>query len=156
MIPRLTACRVLAALPVSCLAVVLAAPCGALAADIAWRQATRPQVINTDQLVREGTATFKDGTTATVRTEGAYDKSGRATKDVKVATFKAKSVLKFQDGSTITTRYSGKVDSTSFATSGTGEFVAGTGRYKGIKGKVTFDGRVSESDWTGQYTLPKK
>lgn len=156
MFPRPTATRVPAALPAFCLACALAAPMGALAAEIAWRQATRPQVINTDQLVREGTATFKDGTTATVRTEGAYDKSGRATKDIKVATFKAKSVLKFQDGSTITTRYSGKLDPASYATSGSGEFVGGTGRYKGIKGKVTFDGRISESEWTGQYTLPKK
>jgi hypothetical protein len=156
MYPRLTATAVLAALPAFCLALALAAPAGARAADIAWRQATRPQVINTDQLVREGTATFKDGTTAAVKTEGAYDKSGRATKDIKVATYKAKSVLKFQDGSTITTRYSGTVDPASFATSGKGEFIGGTGRYKGIKGSVTFDGRLSESDWIGTYTLPKK
>ena len=153
---RLTPVRLPAAVSAFCLGLALTLPNGASAADIAWRQATRPKVINTDQLAREGTATFKDGTTATVRTEGAFDKSGRATKDIKVATFKAKSQLKFQDGSTITTRYSGKVDSASYATSGSGEFVSGTGRYKGIKGTLTFDGRVSESDWVGQYTLPKK
>jgi len=141
----------------------LALPAPAEGAEIAWRQVTKPKVINTDQIAREGTATFKDGSTATVRMQGAFDKTDpKVAKDVKDAkgvkegTFKAKSLLNFPDGSTITTRYAGKVDSASFASSGAGEFVSGTGRFKGIKGKVTFDGRLSESEWTGEYTLPKK
>jgi hypothetical protein len=145
----------------------LGLPGAATAADIAWHQATRPKVINTPTIAREGTATFKDGSTATVRVEGAFDKKvesvmrdPKAASDLKDAqklqTFKAKSMLKFKDGATITIRYAGKVDPASFASSGSGEFVGGTGRYKGIKGTVTFDGRVSDSEWVGQYSLPKK
>lgn len=148
--------RPLAAFPALCLGLVLALPAEVCAVDIAWRQSTRPKVINTDRFMREGTATFKDGSTATVHLDGAYDKGTKPTKEIKQATFKAKSVLKFQDGSTITTRYTGTVNSEGYATNGSGKFVEGTGRYKGIKGTVTFDGRISESDWIGQYTLPKK
>lgn len=140
------------------LALMFVVPVAAGATEIGWRQTTKPLVISSEKFAREGTATFKDGSTAKVRLEGTLDKKkGAAANDPKApSTFSARAMMKFEDDSTISTRYSGKIDPSSFASSGSGEIVSGTGRYKGIKGKVTFEGRVSESEWGGQYTLPKK
>ncbi len=79
--------------------------------------------------------------------------------------------LTFKDGSTTTHKIQG---ATSYAPDGTkllkgkGEFIKGTGRFEGIKGQLSLNGRfvtpytkdkTKGDNWvevTGNYTLPKK
>ncbi|HQR22221.1 MAG TPA: hypothetical protein PLE54_12310 [Burkholderiaceae bacterium] len=133
-------------------AALLAAAITAHATDIAWRQVTTKKAELNEKFARQGTATLRGGEEATVQTEGTL-----GAKDAKgLQTYKAKSVLRFKDKSTITIQYSGAFDVATYANRGSGQIVDGTGRFAGIKGKVTFDGRVRESDWTGSYTQSAK
>lgn len=149
-LPRLTMAR---ALVFACLAATAGwSPAAVLAAEIAWQQVTKARTVTGDTIARSGTAKLSSGETATVKLDGRYgpkDKKGRAT-------FKAKSQLEFADGSTIVTQYSGNVDPASYTHRGSGTFVSGTGRFAGIKGTVKFEGRMSDGEWKGTYTLPKK
>ena len=86
--------------------------------------------------------------------------------------FQGYTQITFKDGSTITQTIQGshapapgeKLDSYK----GKGEYIKGTGRFEGIKGKISFTGRqitpttkdkTKGDNWmevTGAYTLPKK
>ena len=80
--------------------------------------------------------------------------------------------MSFEDGSTIMTEYQGAITTVKgkkLSTSkGTGVYFKGTGRYEGIKGEISFNGRYITPytkdktkgdaivEFTGTYTLPKK
>jgi hypothetical protein len=142
---RLTMAR---ALVFTCLAATAwGLPTAALAADIAWKKAETQ-----DKVARAGTATLSDGQQASVAAELTF-----GPKDLKDRqTFKGRTVLSFKDKSTITIDYSGSANVTDYTNRGTGKIVSGTGRFAGISGTVTFDGRFSDSQWKGSYALPGK
>ena len=77
-----------------------------------------------------------------------------------MAPFKIQYMLRFDDGSTITIRSVGSRHQFDGTTSGTGDFINGTGRFDGITGRVTHTGQISgstaELDWVGSYSLPGK
>ena len=118
-------------------------------------------------LERRGVAIYEDGETAAYHTRATFD-SIRG----KGGSFWGYSDYTFADGSTIISKYQG----TSWVPSGeklyslksTGEYIKGSGRFEGIKGKVTFSGKYvtpytkdktkgsAVVDVTGTYTLPKK
>lgn len=100
-----------------------------------------------------------------------YTASGEAEWAKGKGTFSGESTCTFADGSSFSSKYTGKFDNLpgglAVLRDGKGEYVAGTGRYQGIKGNSTFTGRVytpgagdSGSDQVvdvvGKYTLPKK
>jgi hypothetical protein len=127
-------------------------PTAALAADIAWQQVTKKKAETQDKVARAGTATLSDGQQASVAAELTF-----GPKDLKDRqTFKGRTVLSFKDKSTITIDYSGSANVTDYTNRGTGKIVSGTGRFAGISGTVTFDGRFSDSQWKGSYALPGK
>lgn len=79
--------------------------------------------------------------------------------------------ITFKDGSTFTYKFQGASSSDPGAAKllkGKGEFIKGTGRFEGIKGQLSLDGRfvtpftkdkTKGDNWvevTGTYTLPKK
>ena len=116
---------------------------------------------------KRGLAIYENGEIATYHTRATID----ATKG-KGGSFWGYSDYKFEDGSTIVSKYQG----TSWVPSGkklkslkgTGEYINGTGRFTGIKGKLSFNGKYitpytkdeTKGDTivevTGSYTLPKK
>jgi hypothetical protein len=131
------------------------APVPVQATDIAWHSTTKLTYENGPNFRREGTAVLKTGETAAFIGDGtAYpiDEKG-------LAPFKVQYMLRFDDGSTITLRYVGSRHPFEGSTSGSGDFVNGTGRFDGIAGKVSHTGQVggstAELDWVGSYSLPK-
>jgi hypothetical protein len=116
---------------------------------------------------KRGLAIYENGEIATYHTRATID----STKG-KGGSFWGYSDYKFEDGSTIVSKYQG----TSWVPSGkklssikgTGEYINGTGRFTGIKGKLSFNGKYitpytkdeTKGDTivevTGSYTLPKK
>lgn len=118
-------------------------------------------------LEKRGLAIYENGEIAAYHTRASFD----ATKG-KGGSFWGYTDYKFEDGSTIVTKYQG----TSWVPSGkklnslkgTGEYVNGTGRFSGIKGELSFNGKYitpytkdeTKGDTivevTGSYTLPKK
>lgn len=141
------------ALVAVCLAVAAwGSPSAALATDIAWQQKTTKKAEVGDKVARAGTATLSDGAQAAVAAELTF-----GTKVVKGRqSFKGRTVLAFKDESMITIDYSGSMNVADYSMRGTGQIASGTGRFAGIKGTVTFDGRFSDSQWKGSYTLPTK
>ena len=69
-------------------------------------------------------------------------------------------MFRFDDLSSITVRMVGNFEQASQLSKGSGEILAGTGRFEGITGKVTlvghFTGSMVEIDWVGSYSLPAK
>ncbi len=139
---------------------VVAMPVSVHAADIAWHAASKLTEDNSPNWKREGTAVFTNGEKATLVSSGTtaigvVDETG-------ARPFKGQSVFRFDDGATITMQQTGTRNVVTGATTGSGEFIAGTGRYEGIAGKVTaisskaMPGTVLEGDWVGSYTLPIK
>jgi len=118
-------------------------------------------------LEKRGLAIYEDGEIAAYHTRTTFD----VTKG-KEGSFGGYTDYKFEDGSTIVSKYQG----TSWVPSGkklsslkgTGEYINGTGRFEGIKGKLSFSGKYitpytkdeTKGDTivevTGSYTLPKK
>jgi hypothetical protein len=131
-------------------------PTPVLATDIAWHSTTTLTYENGRNYRRDGTAVLKSGETAAFLGDGtayAIDEKG-------MAPFKIQYMLRFEDGSTITLRSSGTRHQFDGTTSGSGDFINGTGRFDGITGSVRHTGQVSgstaELDWAGSYTLPGK
>lgn len=101
---------------------------------------------------------------------GVYASSGEAEWTKGKGTYSGESTCTFADGSSFSTKYSGKFDPLPGGLAvlqGKGEYVAGTGRYQGIKGSSTHTGRsytpgAADSgsdqviDLVGKYTLPRK
>ncbi len=132
-------------------AVLVAVPQEALATDIAWQTTVVSGTFGGGKFNRVGTAVFKTGEKADMTLEGtdsALDEKGRAT-------VKVDSVLKFKDGSSITHRYTGFRDTKTLEVGGSGEFVSGTGKYKGITGTFTYTGVAGKTESVGTYVLPK-
>ena len=118
-------------------------------------------------LEKRGLAIYENGEIAAYHTRATFDVTRG-----KGGPFWGYTDYKFEDGSTIVTKYQG----TSWVPSGkklsslkgTGEYVNGTGRFTGIKGKLSFNGKYitpytkdeTKGDTivevTGSYTLPKK
>ena len=115
---------------------------------------------------RRGVAVFEDGETASYLTRGSFDyNKGQGP-------FRGYSQITYMDGSTSRSKYQGittvppgeKLPSFK----GTGEYINGTGRFEGIKGKFSFSGKYvtpytkdktkgdAYYEVTGTYTLPKK
>jgi len=114
---------------------------------------------------RRGVAIFEDEVAA-ITLRGTFEKSKG------IVSFRGYNQLSFKDGSTTTQKVQGthapapgeKLDSYE----GKGEYVMGTGRFEGIKGKISFIGRfitpstkdeTKGDNWmevTATYTLPKK
>lgn len=135
---------------------LVAMPAPAHATDIGWRQSTVLERESAGAYIRRGTAAFKTGEVATVvvnGTNGPPDRKGRLP-------FRAQAVYQFTDGSTFTIRFAGSRDPVSSAQDASGKFLSGTGRFRGIIGKITFTGRpglgeVGETEWVGSYSVPK-
>jgi hypothetical protein len=135
-----------------CLAAMVAMPASVKATDIAWHL-TSTLTDEGPPWKREGTAVFKTGENASLVANGTSDAPDKG-----VRSWKGQYVLRFEDGSTITTRVSGKTDIWTGASSGSGEFVNGAGRFEGITGTVAFvsHGSGEGADWVGSYSLPNK
>ncbi len=115
---------------------------------------------------RRGLALFENGDVATYTNWATFDSvKGKSVMD-------AYTILTFEDGSTITYKAKGiweAVPKGFPVGKGTGEFTKGTGKYEGIKGNLTFSGKVyttyskekgtladSLLEVTATYTLPQK
>jgi hypothetical protein len=114
---------------------------------------------------RRGVAVKDDGETAVYLTRGTCDfTKGQGP-------FGGYTQLSFADGSTCIVKYQGTmmvaVGKKLPSYKGAGEYIKGTGRFEGIKGKITLSGRyitpVSKEtkgdvymESTGIYTLPEK
>ena len=148
-----------------CAGLIVAVPTPARATDIDWRSQSilEPTVAGFD-FTRHGVATFKTGELAIAVLNGNFgpiDSEGRQS-------FNAQANYRFDDNSTISTAYHGSWDLTTGAQRGAGEIVAGTGRFHGITGTMSFTGQLharvagnsprfpgpAEADWTGSYSLP--
>ena len=115
---------------------------------------------------RRGLAFFENGGVATYTNWARFD----STKSK--STIDGYTMLTFEDGSTIVYKFNGiwEPSPRGFPVGkGTGEFTKGTGRYEGIKGDVTWSGKVytlvskekgtlgdSALEVTATYTLPQK
>jgi len=116
-------------------------------------------------LERRGVAIYENGEVAAYHTRATFDAIKK-----KGGSFNGYSTYTFSDGSTIITKYQGTTTMSGGKKllKGTGENFKGTGRYEGIKGKVTFNGAYVTPytkdktkgdtliDCTSTYTLPKK
>jgi hypothetical protein len=115
---------------------------------------------------RRGVAIYENGETAAYHTRGTSESiKGESS-------FHGYSDYLFKDGSTIMTEYTGTMwyppGEKRRSLKGTGKYIKGTGRFEGIKGKVSFTGEIiapytkdktkgeNVVDVTGNYTLPKK
>jgi hypothetical protein len=115
---------------------------------------------------RRGVAIYENGESAAYHTRGT-------TNTIKgQGSFHGYSNYLFEDGSTIMTEYTGTMWYPSGkklrSLKGEGKYIKGTGRFKGIEGKVSFTGKIiapytkdktkgeNVVDVTGNYTLPKK
>lgn len=114
---------------------------------------------------RQGLCLFKNGEVASYTQMGTMDAD-----DVKGGDHDGYYELKFEDGSSFIFKIKGQEvtkEGELPRLHGTGEFIKGTGRYKGIKGTVKYDGRYYtglKDDLTGgdavmkvsaEYTLPE-
>lgn len=138
---------------VGCLTVVMlmAVPALAQATDISWKTTLTSGTMGGGKFTRAGTAVLGTGETAEVNnegTDGAIDEKGRANVTVD-------SVMRFKDGSSITTRYTGYRDTKTLEVAGRGEFLSGTGKYRGITGNFTYSGSTGKTDSVGTYSLKK-
>jgi hypothetical protein len=124
----------------------------AYAEEIAWRQLTEQTAgLGGGMFTREGKATFKGGETATVATTS---KMGPSSADASFP-FEGQAVFTFVDGSTFTARFGG-TDKFDYTQTGWGEFISGTGRFQGIAGRYTFQGKRGDTEHVGTYSLPSK
>ena len=112
---------------------------------------------------RRGVAIFKNGETAAFHTRGLWDFVDHN------GVFNGYQTLTFPDGSTNTIKYSGNMtkEGENLPTlKAKGEYVKGTGKYEGIKGNVTIEGKYitpynkeTKADAVfnqkASYTLPK-
>ena len=115
---------------------------------------------------RRGVAIYENGDTAVYHTRGTTDSiKGQGS-------FHGYSNYLFEDGSTIMTEYTGTMmlapGEKLRSLKGTGKYIKGTGRFEGIKGKISFTGKFvapytkdktkgeNVVDVTGKYTLPSK
>ncbi len=113
---------------------------------------------------RRGVAMYEDGETGAFHTRGTFD-------FVKgLGSYMGYCNITFADGSTYMTNYQGTVTTVKGKklSKGTGVYSKGTGRFEGIKGKVSFSGKSvtpytkdktkgeAYYEFTGTYTLPKK
>lgn len=125
------------------------------ATEVAWHMALKLTYDSPPNYEREGTAVSKAGERASVAVKGTFD----VTDEKGARPFKGQWSLRFDDGSMITIQLAGSTDKAG-AISAFGEFVSGTGRFKGITGKVTYAGRRSgsdtETDLVGSYSLQNK
>lgn len=118
-------------------------------------------------LERRGVAIYEKGEIAAYHTRATFDSiKGQG------GTFRGYSDYTFEDGSTIISKYQGTAWVPSgkklYSIKGTGEHIKGTGRFEGIKGKVSFSGKYITPytkdktkgymvvEVTSTYTLPKK
>jgi len=115
---------------------------------------------------RRGVSVYENGETAAYHTRGTFDfTKGQGP-------FRGYTQQSFADGSTFIVKYQG---ASTVATGeklpsfkGTSEYIKGTGRFEGIKGKVSFSGKYVTPytkdktkgevymEATATYTLPKK
>jgi hypothetical protein len=136
-------------------AALIAIPMPLDATDIAWRQTAAMESEIGNDYTRKGTAELTTGDQATVAvkgTNGPWNSDGSRV-------WNAQIVYSFVDGSGFTVAVAGTVDQGTMALRGTGEFVAGAGRFQGIKGNLTMTGRggdVAWQNWVGSYSLPSK
>ena len=114
-------------------------------------------------LERRGVAIFENGETAAYRSMVMFDSfKGQAT-------WSGYAELSYADGSTTVYKAQGTASgSKPRLINGTGEYIKGTGRFEGIQGKVSSNGKVvtpytkeatkgdAVFDNTSTYTLPKK
>jgi hypothetical protein len=112
---------------------------------------------------RRGVAIFKNGETAAFHTRGLWDFVNHN------GVFNGYQTLTFPDGSTNMIKYSGNMttEGENLPTlKAKGEYVKGTGKYEGIKGNVTIEGKYitpyskeTKADAVfnqkASYTLPK-
>ena len=114
---------------------------------------------------RRGVAVFEDGEAAAYHTRGTFDyikKNGP---------FQGYTQLTYKDGSTTMVKYQGTLTLPQGkklpSLKGKGEYIKGTGRFKGIKGSVSFSGKYITPysketkgdifvDHTATYTLPSQ
>ena len=125
------------------------------ATEVAWHMVLKLTYDSPPNYERGGTAVSKAGERAGVAVKGTY----AATDETGARPFKGQWLLRFDDGSMITIQLAGSTDKAD-AVSASGEFVSGSGRFKGITGKVTYAGKRSgsdtETDLVGSYSLPNK
>lgn len=116
-------------------------------------------------LERRGVAIFENGETAAYHSMITFDSiKGQG------ASWSGYSELSYADGSTTIAKGHGTAPVVKGVklVKGTGEYIKGTGRFEGIKGEVSFNGKIVTpytkdatkfdlvSDYTATYTLPKK
>jgi hypothetical protein len=132
---------------------------------IEWVKVTQTEGVNIGMMNRKGLSIFENGEIATTSCRGLLDtKKG----------WQGYSSMVFEDGSTLVLSWKGP---TSYSRSADGKYVLygvkfeyadGTGRFKGIKGNGTFNGKTPQWDedykakgfayyeFNGTYTLPSK
>jgi len=116
-------------------------------------------------LERRGVAIFENGETAAYHSMIIFDSiKGQG------ASWNGYSELSYADGSTTIAKIHGTAPVVKGVklVKGTGEYIKGTGRFEGIKGEVSFNGKIVTpytkdatkhdlvGDVTSTYTLPKK
>jgi hypothetical protein len=88
---------------------------------------------------RKGVAIYENGETAAYQTWGTFDYTKGQ------GPFQGYSQLVYEDGSTSMAQYQGTMTVAPGAKlptfKGTGKYIKGTGRFEGIKGKVSFSGK---------------
>ena len=126
----------------------------ALAADIDWHSKGEPAVRFGTNFERKGTLDFKGEQASFV----AYGTDLPQTSIV--MPYVVVYVFRFEDMSSITVRTNGDYDPGTRTARASGDILSGTGRFVGIRGKLTainrMTGDILETDWTGSYSLPKK
>ncbi len=139
-------------LVLAAVALQIGATSTARAEEIAWRQVTTQTAFLGRDYTREGDATFKNGEVAALAISGIVG----PTSSVDFShPYEAQAVFTFTDGSTIVARFSG-LEKADYAQSGSGRFVSGTGRFQGITGNYTFQGKRGDTAHVGTYTLPPR
>jgi hypothetical protein len=118
-------------------------------------------------LERRGVAIYENGETAAWHTRATFDSiRGQG------GSFNGYSSYSFADGSIIVSKFQGTTwvppGEKLSSLKGTGKYIKGTGRFEGIKGKLSFSGKYitpytkdktkgdAIMEVTGTYTLPKK
>jgi len=115
-------------------------------------------------LERRGVAIYENGETATYHSRLTFDSiKGQE------ATYSGYCDISFADGSISMTKFQGTASGAKpRLIKGTGKYIKGTGRFEGIKGKVSFSGKYVTPytkdktkgdallEVTSIYTLPKK